>query len=41
MRDDKEKSHVRLSLIDMFRVQVVLLGVTFHNSEIMVQQVGE
>jgi hypothetical protein len=36
-RNGEEKSHLKLPLINMFQVQVALVGVTFHNSEIMLQ----
>jgi len=40
-RDGKEKSHLMLPIINLFRVQVVLLGVSFHNREIIVQQAAQ
>ena len=40
-RNGEEKSHLKLPLINVFRIQVTLVGVTFHNSEIMLQGAGE
>ena len=40
-RNGMEKSHLKLLSINMFRVQVALVGVTFHNREIMLQGAGE
>jgi hypothetical protein len=40
-QNGNEKSHLKLLLINMFRVQVELVGVTFHNREIMLQGAGE
>jgi hypothetical protein len=40
-RNGEEKSHLRLPITNMFRVQVALVGVTFNNREIMLQGAGE
>ena len=40
-RNGMEKSHLKLLSINMFRVQVALVGAAFHKSEPMLEGVGE
>jgi len=41
MRNGKEKSHLKLLLTNMFRVQVAVVEVTFHRSNRMRRGAGE
>jgi hypothetical protein len=41
VRNGKEKSHLKLLLINMFRVQVALVEVTFHKSNRMLRGARE